>query len=268
MAPQAPPVLEVSKSTRKPRPTKLQKLLAQYGVEEIDELPEKEKQKALSLKRKQQNAEAVAAVQAAAAAASVNSATVPPQAPPFGDGVNPMFGHKSQHSSATPPGNSHGQAGHAQDRRQSGAKGDPMDIDSGPTLHPGLFMSNGAAGPQIVSDNSTLSLEERLLSGDEVNFRDPHERSKALEILGRTEFGRKRAEEMFGPGIWNDVPGMRRPSSGAGPGQHDERAVDKMFDDLTNSGDDKSRETFEGFVPTAESLESERNGMDALLDGE
>ncbi|KAE8446574.1 hypothetical protein EG329_011906 [Mollisiaceae sp. DMI_Dod_QoI] len=40
VAPEPPPVLEVSKSTRKPRPTKLQKLLAQHGVEDPEQLPQ------------------------------------------------------------------------------------------------------------------------------------------------------------------------------------------------------------------------------------
>ncbi len=39
VAPDAPPVLEVSKSTRKPRPTKLQKLMAQHGVDDPENLP-------------------------------------------------------------------------------------------------------------------------------------------------------------------------------------------------------------------------------------
>ena len=33
VAPNPPPILEVSKSARKPRPTKLQKPMAQYGAE-------------------------------------------------------------------------------------------------------------------------------------------------------------------------------------------------------------------------------------------
>ncbi|KUJ17709.1 PLU-1-domain-containing protein [Mollisia scopiformis] len=40
VAPEAPPLLEVSKSTRKPRPTKLQKLMAQHGVEDPEQLPQ------------------------------------------------------------------------------------------------------------------------------------------------------------------------------------------------------------------------------------
>jgi histone demethylase JARID1 len=39
VAPEAPPVLEVSKSTRKPRPTKLQKLMLQHGVDDPENLP-------------------------------------------------------------------------------------------------------------------------------------------------------------------------------------------------------------------------------------
>jgi [histone H3]-trimethyl-L-lysine4 demethylase len=40
VAPQAPPLLEHSLSTRKPRPTKQQKLMAQLGIENPDDLPQ------------------------------------------------------------------------------------------------------------------------------------------------------------------------------------------------------------------------------------
>ncbi|KAI9690686.1 MAG: hypothetical protein M1820_009920 [Bogoriella megaspora] len=39
VAPEAPPIIEISQSTRKPRPTKQQKLMAQYGVNTPEELP-------------------------------------------------------------------------------------------------------------------------------------------------------------------------------------------------------------------------------------
>lgn len=45
VAPEPPPVLEVSKSTRKPRPTKLQKLMAQHGVDDPENLPQNVKMK-------------------------------------------------------------------------------------------------------------------------------------------------------------------------------------------------------------------------------
>lgn len=40
VAPEPPPVLEVSLSTRKPRPTKQQRLMAQLGIENPDDLPQ------------------------------------------------------------------------------------------------------------------------------------------------------------------------------------------------------------------------------------
>ena len=52
VAPEAPPVLENSKSTRKPRPTKLQKLMAQHGVDDPEALPQALRTKQHSFKRK------------------------------------------------------------------------------------------------------------------------------------------------------------------------------------------------------------------------
>ncbi|KAA8573405.1 hypothetical protein EYC84_004991 [Monilinia fructicola] len=52
VAPEPPPVLESSKSTRKPRPTKLQKLMAQHGVDDPVNLPMSVKIKPQSCKRK------------------------------------------------------------------------------------------------------------------------------------------------------------------------------------------------------------------------
>ena len=37
---EAPPIIEISQSTRKPRPTKQQKLMVQYGVDNPDDLPQ------------------------------------------------------------------------------------------------------------------------------------------------------------------------------------------------------------------------------------
>lgn len=46
VAPEPPPILEASKSTRKPRPTKLQKLMAQHGVDDPSALPQSLRTKA------------------------------------------------------------------------------------------------------------------------------------------------------------------------------------------------------------------------------
>ena len=52
VAPDPPPVLETSKSTRKPRPTKLQKLMAQHGVDDPENLPQSLRTKQHGFKRK------------------------------------------------------------------------------------------------------------------------------------------------------------------------------------------------------------------------
>lgn len=52
VAPEPPPVLDSSKSTRKPRPTKLQKLMAQHGVDNPEELPQNLRTKPHTFKRK------------------------------------------------------------------------------------------------------------------------------------------------------------------------------------------------------------------------
>jgi histone demethylase JARID1 len=53
VAPDPPPILEASKSTRKPRPTKLQKLMAQHGVDDPEALPQNLRTKPHTFKRKE-----------------------------------------------------------------------------------------------------------------------------------------------------------------------------------------------------------------------
>ena len=55
VAPEPPPVLEYSLSTRKPRPTKQQKLMAQLGIENPDDLPQDLKTKAHHFNRTKSN---------------------------------------------------------------------------------------------------------------------------------------------------------------------------------------------------------------------
>ncbi len=257
VAPEAPPVLEVSKSTRKPRPTKLQKMLAQYGVDDPDDLPENVKGKANSLKRKALNAEAVAAASTAPAGSIVMAGS-----PGFGPSPHSFFPRNSSTQPATPGlsnnAQSHpsGRAGSSSSHDQQGQHGsgsmlraDSMDIDP-PSAHPSLFLRDGA-GPRaqmLVSGESTHDLEERLLRGtfddDELNAHLSTEPGKArlLEILSRTDTGRRRAEEMFGPGVWGDRNRDRAGARdndpiGIGVGNEGD-GDDSMFVDLVNQDDD------------------------------
>ncbi len=168
VAPEPPPVLDVSKSTRKPRPTKLQKLLIQYGVDDPDDLPEAVKGKANSLKRKAQNAEAAAA--AAAAAAASSTSLIPPHATSpsthsFGSSGHAFF-RGSQPSTPALTATTHGHPPPSADSATSSRPGsslrpDSMDIEGASSLHPDFFMSNGNSGqgPQLMHSDSNLSLE-------------------------------------------------------------------------------------------------------------
>ncbi|KAK4099604.1 PLU-1-domain-containing protein [Parathielavia hyrcaniae] len=259
VAPEPPPLLEVSKSTRKPRPTKLQKLLAQYGVDDPDDLPENVKGKANSLKRKALNAEA------AAAAASVPSGSIMMvDSPGYGPPPHSYF-HRNSSALPTTPGLSNGthtrpssgadaSSSHSQHGRSgSGSmmRRDSMDINPG-SAPPGIFLRDGAGpGPQLlVAGDSTHDLEERLLGStfddDELNAHLATDRGKTrvLEILSRTDTGRRRAEEIFGPGVWGDgdrdLPSAARDDDPIGIGVGNEGdGDDSMFVDLVNQDDEE-----------------------------
>jgi histone demethylase JARID1 len=238
VAPEAPPILEVSLSTRKPRPTKLQKMLVEYGVENPDDLPEHAKGKANSLRRKAANAEA-----AAAAAAATNG----PLVPPSGSGsYGPTFF-------------SHG-PGSTTDRSPSP---DPDDGSDGDRV-----------GPRLVSHESLSNLEERLLEGkiDDIDLQTELGKSKALEILGRTEEGRKQAEKIWGADVWSGKPGSMAAHDSHVEEKPDDEKVEQMFNEMTNQEEDeggkaKGDKSSKDHV-TADSLESERNDLDAMIDGE
>ena len=254
VAPEAPPILEVSLSTRKPRPTKLMKMLVEYGVDNPDDLPESVKGKANSLRRKAANAEAAAAAALATHSSIASSAAMLPHA---SDGHAEHDEHTlRRHSSSNGAGSSFSDAeknidpslnisARPESRRQSmhsaggGAGGsDPMVIDHPPPS------ALGSRGPQVVVDDNTLSLEERLMAGKDINLQSTAEKTKALEILSRTDMGKKKAEEIFGSDVWNPA---RASHSDDGPPaaadgdvemKDDESKVDELFREMTNQEDE------------------------------
>lgn len=251
VAPEAPPISEVSLSTRKPRPTKLQKMLIEYGVDNPDDLPEHAKGKANSLRRKAANAEA------AAVAAKM---TTGPIVPPSGYG-GPTFFPRASQSSPSANGDSR-----LSERPES---------QNGPPLHLGRL---GAGGPQLVGSHSIMTLEERLMRDqDDIELHTEPGKSKALEILSRTEMGRQQARNIWGADIWGPsdhyMGDSKRSVSPTMDGmmKQDEGNVEQMFKDMTHQDDEdemKKREVGSDRPMTTASLEKERNGLDALLDGE
>ena len=55
VAPEPPPILEISLSTRKPRPTKQQKLMAQFGVDNPEDLPQQLRTKQHTFKQQRKS---------------------------------------------------------------------------------------------------------------------------------------------------------------------------------------------------------------------
>lgn len=288
VAPEPPPVLDVSLSTRKPRPTKLQKMLAQHGVDDPEDLPESLKSKAASLKRKAMNAEAAAAAAAAAAGSSTPSGTTfshpnatSPSSHSFGSSGYPFLSRNSQPPTSALPGGPHAHPGRGSDSSSSSRPGsslrrDPLDVEGSSGLHPGFLLSNNSngAGPHLMGSD-LLTLEERLIHGqdDGVVFSSDEEKAKALEILGRTELGRKRAEEYFGPDVWtSNRDGAFTGGRGGLDDNHnddDKEVDDNIFKDLTNGDDDEDAKKEEpdserNRVVTADSLEAERNAIDMM----
>jgi histone demethylase JARID1 len=257
IADEPPPLIEESKSTRKPRPTKLQKMLAEYGVDDPDNLPDEVKGKANSLRRKTKPP--------SLGEQSSSLANILPKTPTFG---HPLGPNATQASSGAGRDMATGDLAHTArsdlplSRGSDGsAKVDPMLLNGTADLPHGLLLSDGSGGPQLLVDNSSLSIEEQLLRGQEdlLNIETDVGKSKALEILGRTETGRKRAEEIFGPNIW---VGERAFSSRAdllreGP-QEDEGDVNAMFIDLTNQDTDDDENVRKGNEFGDDGVTSER----------
>lgn len=231
VAPEPPPILEVSLSTRKPRPTKLQKMLAEYGVDNPDDLPEHAKGKANSLRRKAVNAEAATALTQApnGSLASIYGGR--------GASSNEPWVHNYERRTS-PPSN---QARPPYDDR---VRPNTMDIDTENGLHPRFL---GSGGPQLHVGSSVRSLEDRLLQGDvdDLDFQNEDAKSKALEFLSRTEQGRHSAEKIWGPDVWgtrHDSLSDRQtsiPTMDIDPMmKQDDGNVDQMFKEMTNQDDE------------------------------
>lgn len=269
VAPEPPPILQVSLSTRKPRPTKLQKMLVEYGVDNPDDLPEHAKGKANSLRRKAANAEA--------AAQAAQAPTAMPSVPnPHNSAYGPQ-GYFSRGSHSATPSISATSHGHPEEKSESPSDSDRLKMGSAEAesnLHPSFL-------PHLSGDDSTVSLEERLLRGQEdgINLHTESVKNKALDIFARTEMGREQAERIWGHDVWdNRQRSMSEHGRSMTPAdlddgmKHDDGKVDQMFQDMTNQDDDEDHKkkdaTMTNAPVTADLLESERNGLDAMLDGE
>ncbi|KAM3554230.1 hypothetical protein ARSEF4850_006548 [Beauveria asiatica] len=244
VASEAPPILEVSLSTRKPRPTKLQKMLVEYGVDNPDDLPEHAKGKANSLRRKAANAEA------AAAAAQLGHGPIQPPS------ANASYGGPAYYAQ-----DGHGDSDKREDSEDDGQDDSIADEGRGKST---------SRGPER-TDGDSRSLDK---ASEDINEETEEGREKGLDLLGRTEDGKKKAESIWGPDVWTKKSFRDAHISTLKEAEavNDTSKVEKMLTDESGEqrraeGKPKDGERKDEKM-TTESLEDERNGLDAIIDGE
>lgn len=182
-APEPPPIIEMSNSTRKPRPTKQQKLMAQHGVDNPDDLPEHVRQKATVGRKRQSTEDERSKQRTPKPQRSSQGPSAPGYAKPAQPRV-PQRGYPFQSHKNTPPGVSSSQLNfkppltatafpqyHSQDNRLAPRPGDPMFSNSGPPCGalPSLGSPFSGSGESSGSHNPNLDpgLLERP-SGSEI----------------------------------------------------------------------------------------------------
>jgi histone demethylase JARID1 len=247
VAPEPPPVLESSRSTRKPRPTKLQKLMAQHGVDDPEALPQNLRTKPHQFKRK--SSEPSQRPQPLMAHHPLQPA---PDRPDAGPSAFPSSASMNHHGHPAPvlsglhDGNSHAHPspwGTPDDRHPPfGLSVSPRD---GPReafaphafLHNNGLPSPGFGGPisprqtgSIFNDRGFGGIDVALAVGSPI--RDTFASSQGLPP----------------------------------PGSQD---VAQMFNDLTNQGEEEDGPTLEkGHTKSDSRHERDREAIDTKWDGE
>jgi len=324
VANEPPPLAQESKSTRKPRPTKLQKLMAMHGVDDPDDLPVEVKGKANSLRRK-----------AKSFYASREAIYGPPAIKRVGDGVSPPESLRGGSISVTGHSRPGTSSSTSQPPLSATPKAEPMDLDM--NIHPALRAASGSSaggggtsslmggltdnalsGPALPMRyyaealtlmnksndrrvrRSLLETQEPLVFGQRIadllcavkvwrkpttdNEAEPDARPPSrpsafvldslerlgareepaktffVEVLGYTPEGRVAAEEFYGQDVY-----ARHAHTKQGPADVMLGGSGLMTDaDVVMTDESEKKDA----TVTAASLDDERNGMDALLDGE
>ncbi|KAM3069046.1 hypothetical protein ACMFMG_004225 [Clarireedia jacksonii] len=141
VAPEPPPVLESSKSTRKPRPTKLQKLMAQHGVDDPEALPQNLRTKPHNFKRKSSEPSSSRPQPLQPAPGRSDSGT--PTSHNFPSTSGPSLGHHGPVLSGIPGGHDHAHpySSYSQDSHYNL----PGSSNTSPAFAPHAYLHGGAA---------------------------------------------------------------------------------------------------------------------------
>lgn len=228
VAPEAPPVMMVSKSTRKPRPTKLQKLLAQHGVDDPEELPSSVKIKPHAFKRKSTEPQTGRPQNLQPAPGRSNSGT--PTLHNF-----PVVRTMSQ-SHPTHPSHA-GQSNHSNHPSHSSSS---LMQDNTGHAHPGQYGGYGSSqnGQYAMSpredQREKFAPQAYMHSGqmhDSGYDNPPSPRQISGSIYSDRGFG-SMGNAAIGGSVDSPSFGASQPMGGILGGGHE---VSQMFDDLTNS---------------------------------
>ena len=235
VAPEPPPVLDSSKSTRKPRPTKLQKLMAQHGVDDPEALPQSVKIKN-TFKRKSSEPQSTRPQPLQPAPGRADSGT------PGSHYPEPPSMHPSMSGPAL--GGLHDGSSHSHPSNYGGYSGGPdLHYSTSPREGSHPFLSNNGLQSlpfDNVSPRQSAMFNERGFGGID----------SVATLDGASSPTR---DDSFGP--------LATSSHGLGTGADGPPAsqdLKQMFNDLTNQADEDDSQT----RPKTESREKdqERDG--------
>lgn len=209
VAPEPPPILDSSKSTRKPRPTKLQKLMLQHGVNNMEELPQSLRTKPHIFKRKSSEP------------ANARPPALQPAPPGRADSQTPT--HHAFPSGAPPLHHGPVLSGVASDAHMGFPQryGYPPMTSAPPgTMPPAAFASHAYMGP--FDSHSPHGRDPAIFTGAALARNDP--------ALGSTSAGLESPmRDTFGSAV----------NGGIGPASS--LNVDRMFNDLINHDDESKK---------------------------
>lgn len=147
IAPEPPPAIEVSMSTRKPRPTKQQKLMAQMGITNPDDLPPQLRTKSHSFSKKKAsdtNSKPPPPIKPAPSKAAMS-----PSSPDISTGTNPGQAHTQSQQSPNQPHFDYGSRFGSAASQSSPTFSQPAFNQTPGRLGSPVLMSNPGRGPTL-----------------------------------------------------------------------------------------------------------------------
>ncbi|MCJ1475760.1 hypothetical protein MMC13_004424 [Lambiella insularis] len=259
VAPEPPPILENSYSTRKPRPTKQQKMMAQMGIDNPDDLPQQFRTKQYTFKsRKSSDAHSTKAPQPLQPAPQFRGSATPTSGPHSASTATASSSHGSSHRLPQPISTCHPDSAYSayfptlspQSNQAHAEYGNPSPTFAwqGRTLHntqsPGLINSP-IFRPITPSQGSAAPLESNLFSPT------------------NPQFGPSALREVTAAQSHNSLVSPLRDAYGPSSSNPNTNMDNSIFADFTTDADDQGRneagEALEGLGVVGGSQDDDQN---------